>query len=163
MRKTRMLGTALGAVMLTVAAHAGAQPAQSGKPTGNDRDTVTVDGCLSVNAAARTYILTTKPQGMARAGSGVTNAPTTITYQLVGGDGLQKHVGDRVEVTGKVEPDSTTTAKSETKQSGPPRNGQQGEDKPKVETKTETKIRAQVLRVQNFRFVEANCKPTATP
>jgi hypothetical protein len=138
----------------------GRQDSQKKSNTG-EQETVTVDGCLSVNPAARTYILTVRPDNLARTGGAVSNAPTTITYQLVGGEGLQNHVGDRVEVTGQVEPDSAVTAKSESERSGPPRNTrQQTEEKPKVETKTETKIRAQVLRVKSFRFVAGNCKPT---
>jgi hypothetical protein len=153
---------ALGAAVLVTGATAGAQTNQQ-KPGGDkqSRDQVTVDGCLSVNPAARTYILTVKPDELATAAPGAADsATTTITYQLVGGDGLQKHVGDRVEVTGRVEPDTTATARSESERSSTGTSGQQGDDKPKVETKTETKIRAQVLRVQKFRFVEANCKPT---
>jgi hypothetical protein len=114
-----------------------------------------------VNPAAKTYVLTVKPDKLAQTGAGVTDGPTTITYQLVGGEGLQNHVGDRVEVTGQVDPDTSTTAESETERSGPPRNTQQQtEKKPQVETKTEAKIRAQVLKVKTFRFVSAGCKPT---
>lgn len=124
----------------------------------DDTKTVTVSGCLSVNPASRMYVLTTRPDALAR--SGATDAPTTITYQLVGGQGLEQHVGDRVEVTGRVDPDKARTAESESERSGPPRNAGQSRENARVETKTETKIRTQVLRVEKFRFVEANCKPT---
>ena len=97
---------------------------------------------------------------MARTAGALSNEPTTITYQLVGGEGLQQHVGDKIEVTGRIEPDTTTTAKTEKERSGPPRNAQQGDDKPRVKTKEEARIRAQVMRVQSFRFVESNCQPT---
>lgn len=155
-----------GVVMFVLAGTIGA--AQSHEPRGTsgrkraNTEAVTVSGCLSVNPAARTYVLTTQPAGVGRVGGSVSNAPTTITYQLVGGDGLQQHVGDKIEVTGTTDPRSTVKAESESERSDPPRNAQQGDKKPKIETKTETDIRAQVLRVQKFRFLESNCKPTDT-
>lgn len=157
---SRLTWAAFGAAALAMCATAGSATAQE-KTTGGKRsgDAVTVDGCLSVNPAARTYILTVKPDEMASAAPGSAGATTTITYQLVGGDGLQKHVGHRVEVTGRVDPETKSTAKSETERSATPA-GTSGEVTPKVETRTETKIRAQVLRVQSFRLMEANCKPT---
>ena len=149
----------LAATCLALPHAAFAQNASRGAQA-DDNQTVTITGCLSVNPAARMYILTTTPSDLSRAGGAVANEPTTITYQLLGGEGLQDHVGDKIEVTGLVEPETTTTAKSKDERSGPPRNAQQEEDKPTVKTKTEAKIRAQALRVQNFRFVESNCKPT---
>lgn len=145
---------AMGCAVLLAAGTAAAQR--------KDTTRVTVTGCLSVNAAARTYILTSKPAAVAQTGGAIANAPTTIEYQLAGGNGLQQHVGETLEVTGKIDPGKAVTAKSETEHAGPPRNGQQTTDKkPKVETKTETRIRAQVMHVESFRTVNATCQPTA--
>jgi hypothetical protein len=161
MRRRTTLATFGAAVLAgcTVAAQAAGQPGST-QTQRKDGEAVTVDGCLSVNPAAKTYILTVRPDEVASAAPGAANKTTTITYQLVGGDGLQRHVGDRVEVTGRIQPDTTATARSESERSDAPRNPQEGEAKPTIETKTETKIRAQVLRVQSFRFMEGNCKPT---
>jgi hypothetical protein len=153
----RILTAAMCAAMLSSGLVTAAQ--QQAQDPGDTRQ-VTVTGCLSVNAAARTYILTAKPANVAQTGGAVANPPTTIEYQLVGGNGLQQHVGETLEVTGKVNPEHAATAKSESKQSGAPANGQHTDKKPKVETKTETKIRAQVMHVDSFRTIDAACKPT---
>lgn len=125
-----------------------------------DDERVTVTGCLSVNPAARAYILTAKPDPMARTAGGIADEPTTIQYQLVGGSGLEQRVGNTVEVTGTVDRSTTATAKSESERTDAPRNGQQTDKKPKVETKTETKIKAQVMRVEAFRTISRTCTPT---
>lgn len=129
----------------------------------NDKNTdhVTVTGCLSANPASKLYVLTTTPKGMADAAGAVANAPTTITYELSGGNGLQNEVGSEIEVVGTTDRGNVKTVESETKQSGAPRNGQTSDAKPKVQTKTETKVAVRALHVESFRHIASNCKPTA--
>ena len=139
------------------------QPAseqQSSKQNKN-AEHVTVTGCLSVNPASRLYVLTTTPKGMAEAAGAVGNTPTTITYELSGGNGLQNEVGSEIEVVGTTERNQAKTVESETKQAGTPRNGQTSNAKPKVQTKTEAKVTVRALQVESFRHVASNCKPTA--
>jgi hypothetical protein len=139
------------------------QPAsqqQSSKPDKN-AEHVTVTGCLSVNPESRLYVLTTTPKGIAGTAGAVGNPPTTITYELSGGNGLQKEVGSEVEVVGTTERDQAKTVQSETKQEGTPRNGQTSNAKPKVQTKAETKVTVRALHVDSFRHIASNCKPTA--
>ncbi len=122
---------------------------------------LTVTGCLSVNPASKLYVLTTTPKGVGTEAGAVANPPTTITYELSGGNGLQNEVGSEVEVTGTTDRGQAKTVESESKQSGAPRNGQTSNAKPKVQTKTETKVTVRALHVESFRHVASNCKPTA--
>ena len=152
----RNVFTALVAIVLA----GGVAAAQPQKDQQGKQEQVTAKGCLSVNPAARAYILTVKPDPMARTAGGIADEPTTIQYQLVGGSGLEQRVGNTIEVTGSVDPSTTATAKSETEHSGPAQNAPQTGKKAKVESKTETKIRAQVMRVQSFRTLSPTCQPT---
>ncbi len=138
----------------------GAALAQQNKDEQNKGERITVRGCLSVNAASRAYILTAKPDPLAQTVTGAAAGPTTVEYQLVGGNGLQHRVGNTIEVTGIVDPKTTATARSESERSGPAANAQQSGKKPRVETKTETSIRAQMMRVESFRTISRSCEPT---
>lgn len=59
-----------------------------------------VQGCLRAGESAGTFVLTA---------SAIDTQMTAATYQLVGApDGLQQHVGHRIEVTGTVVQEQTT-------------------------------------------------------
>jgi hypothetical protein len=132
--------------------------AQDGKRTGDKGDRVRVTGCVSMNRQANMYVLTASPEPMARAVGGLTEAPTSITYQLVGGQGLQNHVGHREEVVGRIADEQAAVAETESRTSATARDAVPNDKgTPKVQTRAEVKVKAQTLRVESFRHLEDTC------
>lgn len=122
---------------------------------------VTVTGCVSMNEKTRMYVLTASREPLARATGGVADEPTSFTYQLVGDQRLQNHTGHRIEATGYIVPDSTASAETESKTTAKPKDTKPADpNEPKVETKTEVKVKAQTLKVESFRHIDSSCSPT---
>lgn len=124
-------------------------PSQSG-----ERQTAT--GCLSMNPESRLYVLTTAPDPMVGTTGGViAQPPTTITYQLAGGQGLENHIGHEIEVTGWVDQDAAQSEGTTMETKEAPRNIPEGDAK--VETTTEAHIRVVPMEVESFRLVSTEC------
>jgi hypothetical protein len=152
------IAAAAALMTLTTGAMVPAQSRDGGRQTGDKGDQVRVTGCVTMNRQSNMYVLTASPDPMARAVDGLTEAPTSITYQLVGGQGLQNHIGHREEVVGRIVSDEAITAEAETRTSATARDAvPKDKDTPKVQTKTEVKVKAQTLRVESFRHVEDSC------
>ena len=120
----------------------------------------TATGCLSMNPESRLYVLTAAPSPVVGTTGGVVGgvageAPTSITYQLAGGEGLENHIGHEVEVTGWVDQDAAQTAATSLEREDTPRNTTQ--DEAKVETTTEARIRVVPMQVESFRMVSSGC------
>lgn len=107
----------------------------------------TVTGCLKGGEAANTYVLTT---------SRTVNGEPPATYQLTGAYDLelQKHVGNRIEVTGVVESQSEIATRTTAQ---PPANaeGTSGAT-PSVQTGTQLSIRR--MDVTSVRAIEGECE-----
>jgi hypothetical protein len=122
---------------------------------------VTVTGCVSMNQKTRMYVLTASREPLARATGGVADEPTSFTYQLVGDQRLQNHTGHRIEVTGSIVPHTTASAESESETTAKPTDTKPSDpNEPKVETRTEVKVKAQTLKVESFRHIASSCSPT---
>lgn len=115
----------------------------------------TVSGCLTSDTQGR-YVLTAKPSDMASTGARATGEPvSTYAYQLVGGSGIEAHVGKNVEVTGHV---SSKEADLEVKNktSAEPAPAQPGLE-PKVESKERIDLEVRELHVQSVRSLGSTC------
>ena len=159
----RRAGIAAAAALIAISTgtNAPAQGPDDSQRTRDKGDQIRVTGCISMNPQAKMYVLTASPDPMARAVDGLTDAPTSITYQLVGGQGLQHHIGHREEVVGRIADEKALTAEAESRTSTIARDAvPKDKETPKVQTKTEVKVKSQTLRVESFRHVEDSCVDT---
>lgn len=135
------------------------RPAQAtGASASGGADQVTVNGCLSAGPNG-TFVLTASAGAevavAARAGSGTRE---TYSYQLVGGQNLQEHLGRRVEVTGKLNEDVDDEVEMETNRESSTAAKSGGQDvTAKVETKEEVDIEVRQLQVGTVRQVAGTC------
>ena len=127
-------------------------------------DEITVTGCLSGAADRNAFVVTANrdslTSGALRAGDGET---PTYTYELMGNTAnLQAHVGQQVQVKGRVDKDRKDNAEvdDETKTKMP--ETQSGKDKvtPAVETDTEVDIKVRRLEVSTVSPIGKACAAT---
>jgi hypothetical protein len=144
---------------------------------------VTVTGCLHAGDQQNTFVLsvldpaggdtarndtTTGAQSPAPQGTtGITGTssavPKTLTYQLVPAGSsidLRAHVGQRVQVNGKVQPDSGTTVASGNRTAGlAPHDTTPNDDAtPIVSTTARTDVKVQRLKVDSLKAVGGSCQ-----
>jgi hypothetical protein len=132
------------------------EAAGSAETARGGQERLTATGCLSVNPESQLYVLTTSPDPMVGTTGGViAKTPTTITYQLADGAGLENHVGQEIEVTGWVDQEAAQTESMEEERTEAPRNLPESEAR--VETTTETRIRVVPMQVESFRLVSNQC------
>jgi len=122
--------------------------------------TTTVVGCLTAGPNG-SFVLTADAGAVgsaaARAASGTRE---TYTYQLVGGDNLQQHLGRRVEVTGTLNEDVEDDVELESKEQSATPGKSQGQDvTAKVETKAEAEIQVRELHIQKVQQMADTCEP----
>lgn len=160
-RTSTIAALALGSALLVACGRADHGPAREEGATGaagQAGEQVTATGCLSMNPESRLYVLTTSPDPMAAPVGGLVHTPTTITYQLAGGEGLERHIGHEIEVTGRADQKAAQTAGEAEERTDPARSpAVGGGDQPEVETKTETRIRVVPMQVESFRVVSTAC------
>lgn len=140
--------------------------AQAQQPAGDDQrkddqKPITIRGCLQGSPDGKQFVLATLPDP-----SSEIAAPTTgianVSYQLVGGTDLQKHVGHTVEISGWFDPADKKTASTEVKSqttetSVQPRPGPDKKVEAKVETTTRAKLELRRLNVKSMRHVASKC------
>lgn len=104
-----------------------------------------VQGCLRAGEAANTFVLTA---------SAVDTAMPAATYELIGApDGLQQHVGHRVEVTGIVVQEQTARSEGATLPAEDQVKGTAGT--PTVQSTT--KVEMKRLQVSGVTPVDGDC------
>lgn len=144
---------------------------------------VTVTGCLRAGEAQNTFILavldpsggdiarndtTTGAQSPAPTGTSGTAGqssalPKTMTYQLAPGASaidLRSHIGQRVQVTGRVQPDTGTAIAAESQSAtAAPKVATPGDQTtPVVSTTERTNVKVQRLQVQSLKAVGGSCQ-----
>jgi hypothetical protein len=144
---------------------------------------VTVTGCLRAGDQQNTFVLsvldpaggdtarndtTTGAQSPAPKGTtgttGTSSAvPKTMTYQLVpagSGIDLRAHVGQRVQVNGRVQPESGTTVASGNQTAGvAPRDATPKDGStPIVSTTARTDVEVQRLKIDSLKAVGGSCQ-----
>ena len=130
----------------------------SGRPIGTTGELTTVTGCVTSDAQGR-YVLTADRSDLGSAGTAATSgAVPTYTYQLVGGQDLPNHVGNKVEVVGHVsskEADAEFKNKTRSDQPRPDADA----PKPRVETREKIDLEIRQMQVQSVRALGASCTP----
>ena len=106
------LAAAFGLATTLVAAQSTTSTATSQRYNSNDKNEVTVTGCLSKDASGG-YMLTNAREDKAGTTTGTTGTTSTTessrmsdrgtTFKLEGGSDLDRHVGHKIAVTGKTE------------------------------------------------------------
>jgi hypothetical protein len=106
-----------------------------------DGKEIHVTGCLERNPAGAGYLLTDSTTGGLR-------------YMLITNDDLSKHVGQRVEVKGDATDKGDGKVQIETKAKGTT-----GDDKTRVESKTEAKgdLAMRYLGVKSLKMISTSC------
>jgi hypothetical protein len=123
----------------------------------SDGDSVTVAGCLTANPNGNMVLTADADEAVgtaARAGSGTRE---TYTYQLVGGQNLQQHVGKRVQITGTLK-DSDEEVELESKnRTESPSSVPRSDEKARVDSKEEIDVQIRQLQVTTVRPLAATC------
>lgn len=124
-------------------------------PAGNDADItasapIVETGCLT--AAGNRYVLTaletTQDAGV----------PQTELYQLIGeGDELRQHVGKAVRVTGEAAPAQVAQVRETSPAQPAETRGTAGDNQPRVQTESQTRIETRQLRVQSVTPTGDDC------
>jgi hypothetical protein len=141
----KLIGAAFGiAAMCAVAA--GAQTTTSkvdakSKMKVKDGKEISVTGCIERNPAGAGYLLTDSTTG-------------GMKYMLVTNDDLSKHVGHRVEVKGEATDKGDGKVQVDTKAKGTT-----GDDKTKVETKTQAEgdLAMHYLGMKSIKMISTSC------
>jgi hypothetical protein len=144
---------------------------------------VTVTGCLRAGDQQNTFVLavldpaggdtarndtTTGAQSPAPTGTAGTAGqssavPKTVTYQLVPSGSsidLRSHVGQRVQVSGKVQPNSGTNVAAQSRSAGtaPTDTAPNDQATPVVSTTEQTNLKVQRLQVDSLKAVGGSCQ-----
>jgi hypothetical protein len=150
----------LGILTLTLAGTACSHGTGESQRTGQAAkgEPVTVTGCLTAGPNG-TMVLTADPdEVVATAQRAASGARETFTYQLVGGQNLQEHVGKRVEVTGKLNEragDEVELQSKSTTEREPKREGKDTEAQ--VESKEQIDLEVRDLQVEMVRPAAGTC------
>ena len=153
----------MAVVAVSVMALAGGAVAQTrdktktSQPAGRE---MTVIGCLTQGSQPNTFHLTNRPDKLAsELAVGTKGEVPTVTYELVGGSDLAAHLGHKMEVTGRLDPNVRADAEHEkrttsTTESSSDKNA----PKTKVETTEDVEITVRRLHVKNAKMVSKDCK-----
>jgi hypothetical protein len=138
-----------------------AQQAALAARDGASGDDVTVTGCLTAAADKGAYVVTADRNALAsgalHAGSGET---PTYTYELTGNTGdLAAHVGQQVQVVGRLDEDRDDEVKVDEEEETKLPETQSGDDKvtPAIETDTELNINVRRLHVASVTQTGRSC------
>jgi hypothetical protein len=128
---------------------------------GASGDDITVTGCLTSAADRGAFVVTADrnalTSGALHAGDGET---PTYTYELTGNTtDLAKHVGQQVQVMGRVDDDRDDEVKVDEEEEVKLPETQSGDDKvtPAIETDTEMNINVRRLVVSNVQATGRSC------
>jgi hypothetical protein len=155
-RTPGIISLVLSSALLAACGRGDDRETRTDSSTGVRGEHVTATGCLSMNPESRLYVLTTAPDPVAGTVGGViASPPTSITYQLANGEGLENHIGHEVEVTGHADQDAAQTAEETTERTDTPHTAPGTEAT--IETTTETRIRVVPLQVESFRMISTEC------
>jgi hypothetical protein len=166
-RRARRATATWCAVLGTVATFAvAAAPAFSQQSAGDraqrgrDHQQLTVTGCLTAGAGAQRFVLTPikKDPLSSEMETRTTDVAPTYTYELIGGRDLKPHVGQIVNVTGRLDRDYEKEAEVVKRERETPA-GKRGDTTSRVETKEKAELEIRRLQVQTVDSTGKSCAP----
>lgn len=145
---------ALAAAAMILGGSALAQ--KKSEPKGRE---MTVTGCLTKGSRTDTFHLTPMPDSLASALAVATAGEVhTVHYELVGGTDLHKHVGHKVEVTGRVDRKVLADAEHEERHTVTTDPSNKKAPTARVEVTEDIEIKLRRMHVKSTRMMADTCK-----